>query len=562
MKWLALLTLFLAFDASATTYYVRTDGGTFAQCDGKTNAAYRVGTPGIGVTSGPVAPHCAWSHPFIALPPGGSPPRIAPGDTLMIGSGSYMMGYGAPETGNCYANAAYNCIMQSPPSGIDPAHKTRILGNCAAPPELWGTQRAYAIVQIRGVQGGSQASNIEVGCLELTDHSSCIENHCTAGGCPGGLDQIDVCKRASYPFGTWAENGLIANDSANVNLHDLNIHGLGSEGIHAGRLTNWLVQRVKIRGNGFAGWDGDVSNGVPTNDSSNHGTLQFQNLEIAWSGCGERYPGGEIFGCWDQNEGGYGDGFGTGHTSGNWVFQNSYIHDNVSDGLDLLYADGTGSVTVTGLHSEGNAGNQLKLRGTARVTNSIIVGTCADPWSTFPPNNYSDPSYDQSQFVGKYNMQLSGNCRASGDAVMLSTIAGETHTLINNTITSQSSCLVVESKTGGASDVGSKLVLANNILSVPAGQINWQRFATGGGTVGVCGYYDYDAHPAVTYTHNIFYGVKGGQCPGDSNCSNPLFLDPDPTHFIPKLLPGSPARNAGDRFYCVMRMACNIGAVQ
>src|SRR5215467_12341612 len=70
------------------TWYVRTDGGTAAQCDGLHDAAY----------SGAVRHHaCAWRHPFDALPPGG-PARIGGGDTLMIGPGSYRMGRGAPGT--------------------------------------------------------------------------------------------------------------------------------------------------------------------------------------------------------------------------------------------------------------------------------------------------------------------------------------------------------------------------------------------------------------------------------------------------------------------------------
>lgn len=562
--------LFATSYAQATTYYIRTDGGTLAQCDGKTNAAYHPNDGKPHPTPG-VTPHCAWNHPFVALPPTRVEhpvaPRIAGGDTVIIARGSYMMGYGAPETSFCSTSAAYDCIMQSVPSGPDALHPTRILGasynqGCKTPPELWGTQRAYGILQIRGVQHGAQAAYIEVGCLELTDHSGCIENHCSSDNCTGGPQQFDRCKRDAYPFGTWGENGLLASDAHNVYIHDLNIHGFGSEGIRWGRLTNWTTRNVRVVGNGFAGVDGDISNG--TADTSMHGTMYFSHIDVEWSGCGERYPSRQIFGCWDQNEGGYGDGFATGHTGGNWVVEDSKFLNNVSDGLDLLYADGTGSITVTRVHSEGNAGNQLKLRGAARVTNSVAIGNCASQWASWPPNNYSGP-YNDTQFVGLYNMQLSGGCRASGDAITLSTMPGEAHVLIGNTITGQSSCLVVESETGSdGGDTGSTLLLANNILAVPANQISWQRFATGGGTTAVCGYYDYNAHPLVTYSHNLFYGVKDGQCPAGSACADPLFTNSDPTKFIPKLKAGSPAIGAGDPKYCVSaagaKSSCNIGA--
>ncbi len=113
------------------TYYVRTNGGSAQQCTGLVNAPY----PGSGANQ-----PCAWDHPFRALPPGATP-RISGGDTLVIGAGSYRMGYGAPETQNCDAGGAYDCLMPPIPSGPSSANRTRILGDSQNPPELWGTER-------------------------------------------------------------------------------------------------------------------------------------------------------------------------------------------------------------------------------------------------------------------------------------------------------------------------------------------------------------------------------------------------------------------------------------
>ena len=55
--------LLVSAPAQAATYYVRTDGGSAAQCTGLADAAY----PGSG-SSQP----CAWNHPFQALPPLGA----------------------------------------------------------------------------------------------------------------------------------------------------------------------------------------------------------------------------------------------------------------------------------------------------------------------------------------------------------------------------------------------------------------------------------------------------------------------------------------------------------
>src|SRR5579864_3749198 len=80
------------FATAATTYYIRTDGGSFTQCTGKVDAPY----PGSGSNQA-----CAWHHPFDALPPNTditppTPARIAGGDTVIIEPGSYEMGLNAP----------------------------------------------------------------------------------------------------------------------------------------------------------------------------------------------------------------------------------------------------------------------------------------------------------------------------------------------------------------------------------------------------------------------------------------------------------------------------------
>ncbi|HUV88951.1 MAG TPA: right-handed parallel beta-helix repeat-containing protein, partial [Anaerolineae bacterium] len=262
----------------AVTYYVRPGGGSATECTGRTNAPY----PGSG-TGQP----CAWDHPFRALPPDGTP-RIAGGDALIIAAGSYRMGYGAPGDDNCESDYPWGCHMPPIPNGPDAAHPTRILGagwdsGCASKPELWGTERANMVLNLTNV------SNVEIACLEVTDHSGCVEDH------TGGL----ACERETYPFGPWAADGLYAEDSANVHLRDLNIHGLATAGVRAGRLSNWTVENVRIAGNGWIGWEGDIDG-----NDSNSGTMLFRHWTVEWNGCGETYPGGQPTGCWGQTAGG------------------------------------------------------------------------------------------------------------------------------------------------------------------------------------------------------------------------------------------------------------------
>jgi len=128
-------------------------------------------------------------------------------------------------------------------------------------------------------------------------------------------------------------------------------------------LSNWELRDSSIRGNGFVGWNGDIGS-----DSSNSGYINFVRTTIEYNGCAEQFPvvaktgPGGIFNCWEQNQGGYGDGIGTELTGGNWYFEDVSISHNTSDGLDLLYGDPSveGSVVIKRGVFEGNAGNQVK----------------------------------------------------------------------------------------------------------------------------------------------------------------------------------------------------------
>ena len=426
---------FAAFNvASATTYYVRTDGGTASQCNGQADAAY----PGSGSNMS-----CAWNHPFVALPPTTSThpmtPRIHGGDTLVIDAGSYQMGADGKNVsttyGACYLGSPWDCVMPSIPSGTA-SNPTRIVGagwdsGCKAPPELWGSDQPYHILDLDG------SSNVIVACLNITDHSACIQ---------GDSDASVSCNHTSAPYGAWAPLGIHAQDSSNVTLQDLNIHGLASTAIQAGRLSNWTVTRVKMIGNGRAGWNGDLGGST---GSSNSGTLNFNNIEIGWSGCAEQYPSTTIYACWGSQTGGYGDSFSTASTGGNWTFNQVYIHDGTQDGLDMLYADGTGKVTVLRSRFEGSAGNQVKIAGPSVVQNSVIIGNCA-------------------HFNGQYDMTSGDNCRAAGNALVMRVFPGNLVSLSYNTISGQGDCLVQADGNYGSST--SEVDLYDNVL---LGQTKW-----------------------------------------------------------------------------------------
>jgi hypothetical protein len=506
---LGLASLTAVGSAQAATYFVRADGGDATQCTGRSDAAY----PGSGT-----AQACAWKHPFVALPPYRTP-RIAGGDTLVVGPGQYMMGIGAPDTGGCSASWNYDCHMPPLPSGPSATQPTRILGKghdtgCSAPPQLWGTERAYTVFNLRG------SSNIEIGCFEVTDRHACIRGHGAGNACPS--------------TGTWARAGLIAHDSNNVKLTDLNIHGMADKGIHAGRLRDWTMTRLTLRANGWVGWDGDVG----ALNSSNSGNIIFRESEIAWNGCAEKYPTTEIHACWAQQTGGYGDGLGTHQTGGHWLFEDTLVHHNTSDGIDLLYMADGGSVTFRRVWAEGNAGNQLKTKGNARIENSVIVGNCAF-------------------FEGKFNMQRSDNCRALGNALSIGLFDTSSADLVNNTISSQGDCLVLSS--GGGS--GAKLNLVNNVL---IGEVDWTNTAERS-----CAHYADLSTAVVSWDRNLVTGAKNNNCPAGSICSDAKIARRTYDAFDPTPLSGSPlidAANGGkapnNDYHRKARNVPDIGAVE
>jgi hypothetical protein len=349
------LAVLLAPTVDAATWYVRPDGGSALQCTGKVDAAY----PGKGTSR-----DCAWGHPAEALPPAGGP-RIGGGDTLLIARGSYEIGQGAPSSealAGCSSDWPWDCHLGTVPSG-SPGRPTRVLGagwdeGCTSPPELWGSQRAAMVLDLTG------SHDVELACLEITDHSACIEFH------PGPT----ACARDQPPYGHWAAVGIRAADSARVRLADLDIHGLAHDGIRAGRLRDWVLQRVRLVGNGWSGWNGDLGDGGK--GSSNSGRMEFRDVEIAWNGCIEGWPGGDRQACWGQQQGGYGDGLGIAESSGHWLFEGVRAHHNSQDGLDLLYAAADAQIVFRRIDVQANAGNQVKASGNVTVEESRIGGDC------------------------------------------------------------------------------------------------------------------------------------------------------------------------------------------
>lgn len=458
----------ISIPASATTYYVREDGGTAEQCTGLADLPYS----GSGVNQ-----NCAFEHPNWAIAPkGNNPTKMVGGDTLIIDGSNdaeYMMGYGAPnaeDTAKCYSAWPYDCFMRSIPSGT-PENPTRILGGgwnegCVSSPQLWGTHRLSLIINLAG------SDNVEIQCLELTDHSPC----------QGRDSNRDIpCTEYTEPY---TDIGISARDSENVLIKNVNIHGLAYTAIHAGRLKDWTLENVTMRGNAQIGWDGDIG----ADQSSNSGAIIFNKVGIEYSGCGETYPEKEIFGCCSQSQGCYGDGLGTHRTGGDWYFYDSNISHNTSDGLDLLYHDGNGTVTIKRSRFEGNAGQAVKSSALTIIENSLIIGNCG---------YFKDKSFTSTRPSGF------DHCRAMGDTVALGGAAVNSE-IYNSTITSEGNCLIL---TQGVDCTESDRILSRNNIFIGGPKFHynpentalyWAGGSDGNGT-GSCGSLTFDEDYSVIW---------------------------------------------------------------
>jgi len=303
---------------------------------------------------------------------------MAGGDTAIIRGSlenkvSYRIGWNT-STNSCagklcwgIAGDPYSSGAPPPPSGT-PEHHTRIMGenyaSChtqSARTQIHGGWGVYIVLDLAG------ASYVDIGCLDITDFSS--------------------CGRASQKIGCgsdqdFAQIGIaLSNASTHDSLTDVRIHGMAASGLFGPTGDGVVLDHVDILGNASSGWDADRRDGT-----TGKGSLLVENYDISWNGCAEEYPivhklpYGD---CTDQDHGGYGDGFGTATKDSDppgWQvhFDQGTVSYNTQDGLDALHIGGKGSsMTVTRTLAFSNMGQQIKVGGaTATITDSYIVGNC------------------------------------------------------------------------------------------------------------------------------------------------------------------------------------------
>jgi hypothetical protein len=404
---LSILFMFaIGVPAYATTWFIRTDGGTPAQCSGQVDAAYSATVTNKACAFGD-ARYLAFTGTYTVKPV----MLVQGGDTVKVGAGQFRLGYNGPQAtdhdGLAIAGNPFSSPLPAIPSGTA-AVPTKIIGAGSTLTQLYGGYGAGAIINLSG------SSFVQISGLEITDHGSC-----TRVGAGYGADVVPCS--SSFPLSDYAAVGISTDvNTHDITLSDLNIHGLTADGIRGPIGGLVTVDHVRLGFNGSAGWDFDDGSGTK---SVNNPSVVASYLTVEGSGCNEEYPLVHAFpaqSCFDQGMGGYGDGIATPNTPLNFTCDHCTVRYNTQDGLDLLHT--SGSVTkVANSTSYGNEGQQWKLGAMAVVDfeNNTWVHSCNRMSATLGGNS-------------TYFKYLNTFCRAAGDGFGLNVMEGGSYTLRNN----------------------------------------------------------------------------------------------------------------------------------
>lgn len=353
---------------------------------------------------------------------------VQSGDSFIIKSGNHLVGYQGDGNG-CSWFFTWDCVTDPVPSGT-PQSPTKIIFEAGA--KLIGVERAHHLINLEGSKNVIiEGDPLQLG--ELTDGEQCGEFHPTK-----------PCKRDQSPYGQWAIMGIWMKDAEDITLRNLNIHGFAGRGVMAGRWKNLTVKNVKVNGNVYAGWDGDLD-GTGGNDPIDGNNL-FQDFEVAYNGCIEDKNNNPIE-CITQGQGpGYSDGFTIDDAINGAILtlDNVYIHHNGSDGFDGLYIYHDLTIYLNNSIFEKNLGQQFKSAAkTTVITNSKLYGDCAW-WDNNP--------------VGVPGMVW---CRANGNTMALSFQKGSKVTIKNTLFDKNQGDVVIE--TSGDSCDGTELIDLDNV---------------------------------------------------------------------------------------------------
>ena len=479
---------------SKATWYVRPHGGTAfinaaltpnGQCDGLHDTDY----PGQGVNQ-PCAVNNLRNLYFDGVNHHRQQWMISGGDTVIVrqNPAGYPVAYDAPYVPtNC--DDSY-CDVPSIPSGTSAQH-TRILGENYASCHA-DSAKTLLVLYGREAISVRDSQFVDVSCFEITDQSACGPGGFSNASCPSGSHG------GAYGI---TESAL----TSNVSYNDIFIHGLVVAGIHGATGVGVVANYVHIRGMPFAGIDMDDGSWMSSNISV-AGGFTMKNSITEFTGCVEEYPvvhNYPYIECRDQATNGYGDGFGTANTTGNWVFDHDIWRYNFQDGLDLLHS-GMQNLSITNSQSYGNDGQAYKIGAATNVVfrNNFALVNCNRIASTVG----DEPA---SAIVPGVS-----TCRAGGDWIPLNFSAQGTYLIQNNTLAGYGAVpFDLACETGWGDCSHATAVYQNNVI------LGYSNPNYNGGQTASTFYLEYPSNdmPPLNgwsqHDHNLFYNVRPYNCP-------------------------------------------------
>ncbi len=536
-----------------TTWYIRPDGGTRfdanqpnGQCNGKYDAPY----PGTGVDQ-----NCAFND-FRFLwddqSYGNDAWVIAGGDTVVIEGCASNANQISPSSPNCRVgwdsntgvaagstwcyynpNAPYGCYNPTIPSGT-PTQPTRILGANYASCSTGNTTNRSALTQIFGgfgvqyVLNLAGAVNVEVECLEITEHNEAVPG--TQGTCVkyGSPAYPAGCNSENPGMSDYDENGIVTdNKTSNVLLQDVYIHGHTTSGIQGpigGALT---MNRVFIGFNGFAGWNFDDGKDTPDATGS---SINANYVTMEGNGCNEQYPivnsAFPAESCYDLNSGGFGDSWSGQDTTLNSFTCNHCVQIyNTKDGFIGPHTL-MNTLLIENSESIGNMGQEWKWGtnpGAATTTfiNNLTIGNCNRMSEQIPG---AAQSFAESS--GNPGAYLSLFCRAAGAVFSFDSVPNSTTLFAFNTVIAYSATIFDQNCPASGTCGGTSYQYKNNIF---LGYLNddpsYEGVNNSDQLPGL--YYISDSADTMSASNNVEFGIRNGDTCGENNilCTNPQLVD-------------------------------------
>lgn len=291
-----------------------------------------------------VAPHGSNANPGTLERPWATPgfgcERLAPGDTLVILEGRYVL-------------ADHDGDILRPPSGT-PEAWTTIRGEGQYLPVLAGRNNLVTAIEL----GGTEYVRIEN--LEITHDS-------TASGEAG-----------------WFRDGLeiLGRPARRIVLKGIHIHHVDEYGMNVQDVEDLVVEDSRVEYCGFGAMGG------PAGDHGGWRQVVVRRCSLSWSG--HYYQGGDGSNRpYDRP-----DGFGIEASSGPILIEETVAEHNAGDGLDSKAAN----TTIRRSTVANNSCDGVKLWGPgSRVENTLIYGRgdgdpTPTPWAAIVVQNEATPA--------------------------------------------------------------------------------------------------------------------------------------------------------------------------